>query len=248
MVLYFSATGNSEYIAKRISGIIGDDCINLFDKIQKNDSGTINSAKPYVIVTPTYGWQIPRILRDWIKATSLAGSKDIYFVMSCGGEIGNAAKYVRRLCDEKGLNFKGCAEVLMPENYIAMFSAPDKEEAIAIIDRAEPIIDSIAEKIKNGEAIADKKTGLVDKLKSSIVNAVYYPVFLHAKKFTVADSCAGCGKCVSGCVNNNIRLVDGKPSWADNCTHCMACICRCPLGAIEYGNASKGKPRYTCPK
>ena len=30
--------------------------------------------------------------------------------------------------------------------------------------------------------------------------------------------------------------------------HCMACICRCPAEAIEYGKHGKGMPRYVCPK
>lgn len=43
---------------------------------------------------------------------------------------------------------------------------------------------------------------------------------------------------------NNIQLIDGKPVWGKNCTHCMACICYCPQEAIEYGKKSVGKPRY----
>ena len=35
-----------------------------------------------------------------------------------------------------------------------------------------------------------------------------------------------------------------KPVWDKNCTHCMACICYCPVEAIEYGKKSVGKPRY----
>lgn len=29
-------------------------------------------------------------------------------------------------------------------------------------------------------------------------------------------------------------------------THCMACICRCPTQAVEYGKRSQGKPQYQC--
>ena len=35
-----------------------------------------------------------------------------------------------------------------------------------------------------------------------------------------------------------------KPVWEKHCTHCMACICYCPAGAIEYGRKSVGKSRY----
>ena len=248
MILYFSATGNSEYIAKRISSVINDECINLFDKLKRNDFSKIHSYKPFVIVTPTYGWQIPHIVRDWINNTAFSGNKKIYFVMSCGGEIGNAAKYVKKICEEKNMIFKGCAEIIMPENYIAMFDAPEKDVAIQIIDKAEPVIDEISKQILNNENIKETRAGFIGKIKSSVVNTVYYPVFLHSKKFTVSDQCISCGKCVDMCVLGNIKLADGKPQWEDNCTHCMACICSCPTEAIEYGNSSKGKPRYHCPK
>lgn len=248
MILYYSGTGNSAYIAKRIAQAVDDECINLFDRLRDNDTSTINSAKPFVVVCPTYAWRIPRILSEWLCKASLTGSRDIYFVMSCGGEIGNSAAYVKRLCSSIGLNYKGCAEVVMPENYIAMFSAPERDEAIKIIDKAEGVIDNIIEHISVGKSIADKPSGIISRLKSSVVNAVYYPVCLHANKFTVSDSCISCGKCAQLCVMNNISIVDGKPEWQDNCTHCMACICHCPCEAIEYGKASVGKPRYTCPK
>lgn len=123
-----------------------------------------------------------------------------------------------------------------------------EEEALSIIGRAEPIIDSISEYISREENIPKKPVGMMDKWKSSMINAVYYPMLVHAKKFEVSDACTGCGKCVRTCVLNNIRLVDNKPVWNEKCTHCMACICGCPVQAIEYGRASREKPRYQCPK
>ena len=46
---------------------------------------------------------------------------------------------------------------------------------------------------------------------------------------------------------NGIGMKDGRPVWNGRCTHCMACICGCPVSAIEYGRASRGKARYQCP-
>ena len=43
---------------------------------------------------------------------------------------------------------------------------------------------------------------------------------------------------------NNISLSEGRPAWADECSHCMACYANCPTGAIEYGDITVGKPRY----
>lgn len=248
MILYFSGTGNSEYTAKRIGRLINDDAVNLFEKLRDNNFSEIHSVRPWVIVSPTYAWRIPRILQEWIEQTKLTGNNDIYFVMTCGGSIGNAGKYLKNLCTNKGMNYRGCYEVVMPENYIAMFSTPTKEEAIEIIAKADNIIDKVAEIILKGEAFPENSVTLTGKISSGFVNDIFYPMFVKAKKFYTTDSCISCGKCVKGCPMRNITLKNEKPVWGNNCTHCMACICSCPKEAIEYGNHSKGQPRYTCPK
>lgn len=89
MILYFSGTGNSEYVAKRISKETNEEAVNLFEKIRGRDYSNVHSDSPWIIAAPTYAWRIPRILRDWLAKTDLSGSKESYFVMTCGGSIGN---------------------------------------------------------------------------------------------------------------------------------------------------------------
>lgn len=248
MILYFSGTGNSEYTAKRISAALGDGIVNLFDKIKCSDFSQIYSENPFVIVTPTYAWKIPHIVSYWLEKTNLSGNKNIYFVMTCGGEIGNAGKYIEELCAEKGLKYRGVSSIKMPENYLAMFSTPSKDEAVKIVENAEKEIDGVIDVIKSNGDFSKKRISFVDKMYSGIVNNLFYPMFVHAKKFYATDECISCGKCEKVCPLGNIKIKEGKPIWKDNCTHCMACICHCPKEAIEYGSISKGKPRYICPK
>ena len=248
MILYFSGTGNSEYAAKRIGKEIGDEVINIFQKIKADDFSEMRSQKPWVIVAPTYAWQIPHIVRKWLINTPLAGNRNIYFVLTCGDSIGNAGKYLESLCSKKKINYCGCAGITMPENYIAMFSTPTEEKALQIIEQSESVIDRTALYIKNGDKLPQGDISFKDKMNSGIVNDIFYPIFVHARKFYATDVCISCGKCIEVCPLNNVRLENGKPVWGDNCTHCMACICRCPKAAIEYGKHSRGLPRYICTK
>ena len=149
----FLGTGNSEYAARRIGKEIDDKVINLFDKIRNIDYSDMKSERPWVIVVPTYAWRIPHIVSDWLEKTNFSGNKEIYFVMTCGGNIGNAGKYLETLCAKKNMNYCGCAEIVMPENYIALFSTPTKDKALQIINQSERIIDSTALHIKNGDKL-----------------------------------------------------------------------------------------------
>ena len=246
MIIFYTGTGNSKYVAKAISEQIGDVCLDLFERIRHKDYSSIASDRPWIVVCPTYAWQIPHILRDWIMKTEFVGRREIYFVMTCGGDIGNAGKYCRKLCETKGLKYKGIKAVRMPENYIAMFDAPEETKAKEIVQSADPVIKQISSVILNDEDL-NEPVGLLDKVKSSITNDAFYAMAIRDRKFVVGKDCTHCGLCEKLCPLGNIELKDGKPVWRGNCTHCMACICHCPEGAIEYGKASIGKPRYKCP-
>ena len=244
MIFYFSGTGNSNYVAKRIANALGDEILNLNDRIKASDTSSVETGERVIIVTPTYAWRIPRVVRDWLRKTELRGAKQVWFVMTCGSEIGNANKYNRDLCAEKAISCMGTAQIVMPENYIAMFSAPQADEARQIVAKAEPSIDRAIAAIQRNQSFAPTRNNLYDRFMSGPVNPIFYKFFVKADAFTVSDACIGCGQCAKRCPMNNVTLKDGKPVWGRNCTHCMACICYCPVSAIEYGKKSVGQPRY----
>ena len=142
------------------------------------------------------------------------------------------------------MRYMGTAQIIMPENYIAMFHAPQAEQARSIVEQAEPALEQVLAQLKAGQEFPPPRDTLYDRFMSGPVNPAFYRFFVKADAFRATDACIGCGKCVELCPLNNIRLENGKPVWGKNCTHCMACICYCPKEAIEYGKKSKGKPRY----
>ena len=244
MVLYFSGTGNSRHVAERIAVTLGEELLSMNDRIKAGDTSPVISAERLIIVTPTYAWRIPRIVRDWLAETDFPCGAQAWFVMTCGSEIGNAAGYNRVLCREKQLTYMGTAQIIMPENYVAMFNAPQAGEARQIVAKAEPDIDRVASAIAVNQAFTPSRNNLYDRFMSGPVNPIFYSFFVKANAFTAGDACTGCSQCARLCPMNNITIQNGKPVWGSDCTHCMACICHCPTEAIEYGKKSLGKPRY----
>lgn len=119
MIVYFTGTGNSRYCAQMLAEHLGDELMDSFYFIRDGIAAELRSDRPWVFVSPTYAWRVPRIFADFIRSGSCSGSPEAYFVMTCGDEIGNAAAFNQALCEEKGLINKGTLPVVMPENYIA---------------------------------------------------------------------------------------------------------------------------------
>lgn len=246
MILYFSATGNSQYVAQQIAQKTGDETLSLNLLLQQNNHEQLVSAShPFVFVCPTYAWRLPRVVDAYIRSTPFQGTQDVYFVLTCGGETANSIHYVQKLCQHKGWRLKGFAEILMPDNYIVMFPPINKAVATQQLASADIVIRQIAESIRQGSSFfLYTKKGVLGKLASSFVNNMFYPFMVSAKGFHVTEKCISCGKCVQLCPLGNIVLEGKHPVWHKNCTHCMACICGCPTQAIEYKNRTQGKPRY----
>lgn len=247
MIIYFSGTGNSKYVADMLSEQLNDQSIDAGKMIKSGIKGEFESKHPWVFVAPTYSWQLPHVFEKFIKESTFKGAKTAYFIMTCGGDIGNAQSQIINICNEIDLEYKGVAEVIMPDNYVAMYPVSSEEESENIIKKAIPIIQKCVNVIKEDGVLQHKKIVIADKIKSSVVNPLFYRFMAKSKKFNVTkDKCVSCGKCSNICPLNNIKLIDALPKWGNNCTHCMACISYCPTKAIEYGKISVGKRRYKC--
>ena len=68
MILCYSGTGNSRYIAHRIADALGDRLLSMNDRIKAGDTLPVASDERLVIVTPTYAWRLPRIVWDWLAS------------------------------------------------------------------------------------------------------------------------------------------------------------------------------------
>lgn len=248
MILYFTATGNSEYVAKKMAKELGEETKNLFSLLRGEESGPIFSEQPWIVVVPTYAWRIPRLVENYLSSGKLEGNREMYFVMTCGDGNGNAWKYCKKLCQKLGMVFRGCASLILPENYIALFDAPQEQEAVRIVQEAQGEIALLIQAIKDKKSFPQPEISWKAKWQSALLNPLFYAFTVKDKKFYVKEGCISCKKCLRVCPVNNIAWEQNHPVWQGNCTHCMACICHCPQEVIEYGTNTLGKARYLFPK
>ena len=129
--------------------------IDAGELIRHGEAPAFESETPYIFVCPTYAWRIPRVFEAFLRAARFEGNGRAYFVMTCGDGVGGAQRFVAALCAEKGWQFMGLAQIVMPENYIAMFSVPAPEQALPIVRRADMAIAEVAGAVFAGERLPD---------------------------------------------------------------------------------------------
>ncbi len=246
MVIYYSATGNTEFIAKEIAQRLGDECVNILERVKKQDYSPLHSEKPFVICAPVIVCEMPRFMTKYLKKQTFTGNREAYFVFTSGGYCGISGVMAKSIIKKKGMKYRGHAEFKMPRNYVAndhypMLDRPEIEKRIT--DCYNQAI-NVAQDILSGKNLKARHIYFAESVITLAFNPVWCRYKLTAKEFYVKENCIGCGKCEKLCPLNNIYISEGRPVWGDRCTHCMACIGNCPADAIEYGTITKDKEQY----
>lgn len=273
MIIYFSGTGNSRYVAEGLQERI--DAGELYeltgDRLLNPQKQLLRAADEELIlwVFPTYSWSVPPVVLRFIDKVRFKGAEHArhYMVCTCGDDMGRADDRWRHHIGRRGWTPRGAFSVIAPNNYLCMkgfdLDSPqvEQQKIEAIPARLDEIVAKINRKFSDG----DLTRGSIPWLKT---NVAYYwfmankmsPLPFHADP----ERCTSCGLCARSCPLENITMqpasnpsmqkapgehgveksIQTLPAWGPVCTMCLRCYHRCPSRAIDYGNFTLGKGQY----
>lgn len=240
-IYYFTGTGNSLYIAKKIKNSL-ENCTLIPIETLVSLNKIIPNAKEIGFIFPIYFGDIPNFIKKIIKKFDFSNVEYIFVLPNCYSVAGATFLNFRKILKSKGKNINYENILFMPDNAILFSIEEDRKKLKQTEINIFPIIEDIKNKI-------NKKfpTNYFQLLQ-------YYSMKLFSeqefspKKFRVNNNCIGCGICKQVCPCNNIILNNGKPLFNSNCAHCLACFHWCPKEAISMKNfIIKNRRKYHNP-
>ena len=137
MVFYFSGTGNSRFVAKGIARTLGQQAVDITTYTKTMDRPEFTENEVYVFVCPSYMSAPARAMTDFVEWAGFPSGVKAYFIVTCAASMGITPRVASEICEKKSLEFMGAEQIIMPQNYIALFTTKEVEDNIDIIENAE---------------------------------------------------------------------------------------------------------------
>ena len=235
---YFSGTGNTLLIVKKMKEIFEGDDVNVnIHYLEKTNPKNININHTIGLGFPVAEQGTYPFVWDFIKSISQANGTPIFMIDTLLSYSGGIVGPVKKIVKNKGYAPIGAKEILMPNNLFPRKIRQIKNE----------------KKISKGLESAEKYANDILKGKSKWGRVPIYSDMMglfSQKEFTWRffrkiyglkidkTKCKRCGLCAKLCPINNIEINE-YPEIKSECIFCMRCISFCPTRAIY-----KGKNNY----
>ena len=224
MIYFFSATGNSLALAKKVAALTGDSLCPVEQAPQQLEGDVIG------LFMPVFFGDVPKNVIAFLKSHSFPDTAYIYSVATCGSTYGRIFTTLRQLLDKQGAKLS-CSFVFKS---IANSTIAIKTH----IPYAWPKLAKEDEAVK-AIAAAVKARKEDHRLEGSSLTASFYfsplgQAFDRWYFHLAVDParCIRCGLCAKLCTMKNITMGEKSAIMGENCIHCLACIHHCPKQAI----------------
>ncbi len=249
MIFYFSGTGNSAWVAKKLAESTDDICVSIEEK-KLPCIIDLKKEERLGFVFPVYAWSAPERIMHFIRRLqTVVAPSYLYFVCTCGDDAGKTADILLRLFRKKQWVCHAGYSLTMPNTYVALpgFDVDTEEIANEKLSKAKERIEVIARQIYTKNKGFEIHEGSFPRLKSYVLRPLFNKFLMSPRRFKWEKTCISCGKCAKVCPRHNIEMKNSRPVWGNDCSMCLACYHHCPRHAVAYACWTQKKGQYVLP-
>lgn len=238
IVFYFTATGNSLFIAKQLS----DAPLSIPQELKK--SNLVYEADEIGFVFPDYAAAVPVIVREFIEKAQFKAPY-IFSVITFGNASVNVAEWWNEYATDKGLNNNYINSILMVDNYLPVF---DMNEQMRIDKKTDENMAKIIEDITaHKDYVQPADMGFFSKEMLKGMQDMHFSQTSEQLIKLDTSRCIQCNTCTEVCPRGNFSLTPGGLQISGKCEFCLACIHNCPQHALSLERERNKEARYRHP-
>lgn len=251
-IYYFSGTGNTLAVARKIAELLGDTELISISDLQRGEEVDFGAAERIGIFFPVYCFGVPNLVAQFMKRIKKLGKKGndqpyIFSLCTSGGMLGSAHLIAEQYLAKRNYRLNAYFHVPMPSNYIPLSNGPTEKRIGRILEKAEKKIGKIIVTIQMKKKRRPIHVFPLDLWGELVANRAVAMLDDYDKYFWLNENCDGCGLCQKLCPASNIIMMNGMPTWRGHCEQCMACLQWCPKQAIQFKQVTVKRRRYHHP-
>ena len=243
-VYFFSGTGNSRALARRVAQDLAPcECIEITREFLDGGSSSPDLER-VLVVFPSYAYGLPAMVREFLSKDFFR-AEYVALAVTCGTNPGGTLSSACRILKKRGVDSHLGFTVRTVENFLPIFGEQPGERVAERIERQNRLAEELA------AAIAEKRRERVSGFHplSGCVSGIFRAATpLLASRIRISSSCTGCGICRRVCPAAAITIEDGRPHIdRRRCNQCQACLNVCPAQALSMWRHKPGCRQYLNP-
>ena len=233
LVFYFTATGNSLFVARQFS----DSPLSIPQELKKDN--LVYEADEIGFVFPDYASSAPLIVRDFVSKAKFSAPY-IFTVITYGNASANVCEWWEKFAREKGVANNYVKSILMVDNYLPVF---DMNEQMKIDKHVDENLAAILEDLGSHKQDIEKADmGFFNEEGLERLRASHFPMTAQQLLELKPDRCVECMTCEKVCPHKNFRLGTNGLEFSGSCEFCLACVHACPQKALTLKSRMQGWP------
>jgi ferredoxin len=268
LFLYFSGTGNTDYVAHYLARhaalrLDGSALEIELRPMEWQPAGAVTDFDLLSFGFPVYAGDSPKFVQAYLAQLPAGEGRGAFVFCTKGAYAAGAVRLNLQRLAMRGYAPLAGQSILMPGtdglsmvskgSWMARKALEKDYDHLDEADRLAERMAAVLSEVQGGRPAETLRMSLPSQPKPTLPDRIWAYLYKLTEDYTRSrlrtdEQCTGCGLCARICPVNNVEMRDGSPRFSEHCVLCLRCLHACPQEAIQIGKITMGKFRWRGPK